>query len=179
MRQFKIITPDGVTISLDEEVAEELGILDLILKRVNKPVKPKPSPKVFRPILFVDGGCSGNGGPMKSRRMISVVADQFGKVLSEEKNNGGSNNIAEFIALKNAIKYAIEQGWKEVEIITDSMNNTHWFKKLKQGKQNDFAWVKKIKDEIDILKQKIEIDLIWRPREENRAGHYIEEQYNL
>ena len=60
--------------------------------------------------LYIDGGCSGN---MKKdyfkRSMVSVVVDKNNQVISEKKeNNGGSNNIAKFLALRDAVKWCIE-----------------------------------------------------------------------
>lgn len=138
-------------------------------------------------LLFVDGGCSGNDQKDLSKRtMVSVVTDQSGKVLSEIQNHGGSNNLAEFIALEAALRYALENKQRQVEIVTDSMTIVSWFNrddsKLKPkvlNKMNDPEWYSAVKAKIDELKQYIDVDLYQRPREENLAGHYIEEKYSL
>ena len=131
--------------------------------------------------LFIDGGCSGNGQrDLSKRKMVSVVSDHLGNVIIEEESVGGSNNIAEFIALKRSLEHAVHSQLKEVEIITDSRNNIAWFKGKKIGKKvNDFERTNKIKSEIDILKQKLNVNIVWKPREENLAGHYIESRYSL
>jgi ribonuclease HI len=135
--------------------------------------------------LFIDGGCTGNGQKDTNKRgMISVVADESGKVLVEEFNSGGSNNVAEFRALLLAMKYAASHNQKEVIIITDSKNNLAWFKRSKfSNKQlrkfSDPYQVLEVHSEIKQLEEVIEVYLKWKPREENLAGHYIEEKHNL
>lgn len=126
-------------------------------------------------VFYIDGGCLGNEQKYLSlRRMISVVADDKGNVLQEIKNDGGSNNIAEFIALKYALQYAINHGIGAIKIITDSKNNIAWFNGKKIGRKvNDYAQTKAIKDEIEILKTSVKIEIEWKDREENLAGHYI------
>lgn len=138
--------------------------------------------------LYIDGGCSGNKQPdMTKRTMISIVTDETGKVLVDKNNHGGSNNIAEFIALEDAIDYALKNKQKKVRIITDSQNNISWFnrddskhKSQKAIKRlNDPEWYQAIKERIDLLKQYIDIELEWVGREENLAGQYIENRYSL
>ena len=131
--------------------------------------------------LFIDGGCSGNDQKdMRKRRMISVVADERNNILIEEKSRGGSNNIAEFIALYEAIRYCVENKIENVEIITDSKNNLSWFNgQLKKRKQNNFEWILSIRNQIDRTRKQVNINLIWRPREENLAGRYIESKFKL
>ena len=52
-------------------------------------------------ILYADGGCSGNDQPdLSKRKMVAVVSDEHGTVLIEKHEHGGSNNIAELIAVK-------------------------------------------------------------------------------
>lgn len=130
--------------------------------------------------LYIDGGCTNNNQKnLNLRKMVSVVSDDKGNILIEKENVGGSNNIAEFIALKEAMLYCAKNDIKNVDVITDSRNNTCWFKRLKRKKQNDFDRVADIKKEIDILKQIVKINLIWQPRAGNLAGQYIENKFNL
>jgi len=131
-------------------------------------------------ILHIDGGCSGNKQKNYHKRsIISVVTDINGNVLIEKTEKGGSNNIAEFIALKEAVKYCVNHKIKQVEIITDSQNNINWLKRLKKKKQNNYELVAEIREEIVELSKFVDVDLIWKPREENIAGRYIENKYNL
>jgi len=78
-------------------------------------------------VLHVDGGCSGNGQRDLSRRsMIAVVTNDHGDVLFENTAAGGSNNIAELWAVKEALEWCVAHGIPAVEIRTDSRNNRSW-----------------------------------------------------
>lgn len=135
---------------------------------------------VFMKILYVDGGCSGNHlKDKKDTKMVSVVSDEQNNILSEEKNDGGSNNIAELIAVRNALSYCFKEGFLDVEIRTDSRNNFAWIYGRVGKKLVDRDRVFEIKKEIAYLIKRVKLKLVWIPREENIAGHYIEEKYSL
>ncbi len=133
-------------------------------------------------VLYIDGGCSGNGQKdLDKRRMIAVVADANGMLVNESHHHGGSNNIAELIALRDALRWCEGHGVREAEIYTDSENTRAWARpgsKTGQG-INDRPRVLALKDEIAFLRHAIRIDLIWLPREQNLAGHIIEGRYGL
>jgi len=69
-------------------------------------------------ILFFDGGCRGNPGPMA----IGAVLLENGKKVKEiSKNIGtGTNNIAEWKALIEGLKLAIAHDCQELEVRGDS-----------------------------------------------------------
>lgn len=69
-------------------------------------------------ILFFDGACRGNPGPMA----IGVVLLENGKKVKEvSKSIGmGTNNIAEWRALVEGLKIAIAHGCKKLEVRGDS-----------------------------------------------------------
>ena len=131
--------------------------------------------------LYIDGGCSNNGQKdISIRKMISVVTDDGGTVLTDIEGFGGSNNIAELIALREAIIWAIKNKLDEVQIISDSKNTLAWYRNgVKNKKINDYQRTVAILEEIKTLRKLIKIDLRWLPREDNLAGHYIENCYNL
>lgn len=132
-------------------------------------------------ILNTDGGCSGNGQKdLSKRKMIAVVTDEGGNVIIEKFQDGGSNNIAELLAVKEALVWCFNSGVKNVEIITDSRNNISWVWNKKVGKKiNDRAMVMNLKNTIDVLLRDIKLTLTWKPREENWAGIHIENKYQL
>jgi ribonuclease HI len=72
----------------------------------------------MRCILFFDGACRGNPGPMA----IGVVLMKNGKKLGElSKRLGiGTNNIAEWSALIEGLKLAMAHGCRELEVRGDS-----------------------------------------------------------
>jgi ribonuclease HI len=132
-------------------------------------------------VLYVDGGCSGNGQTdMSKRRMVSLVTDDTGDVLRDESREGGSNNIAELIAVHLALNWCESNGIREVTVLTDSMNNLAWVNGRKVGKHlNDRERVLRIRDGIAHLRERINLTLEWVPREQNKAGHVIERRYGL
>lgn len=132
-------------------------------------------------VLYVDGGCSGNDTKdMAARRMVMVVTDEVGHVLCERSGIGGSNNIAELEAVLDALNWCAQHGQRAVEIRTDSRNNLSWVNGRKVGKAiNDRGRVLALKATIQDLRSRVVFDLVWVPREENRAGHYIEGAYGL
>jgi ribonuclease HI len=69
-------------------------------------------------ILFFDGGCRGNPGPMA----IGAMLMENGKKVSEfSKNIGiGTNNIAEWKALIEGLKLARAHACEELEVRGDS-----------------------------------------------------------
>lgn len=130
-------------------------------------------------VLYTDGGCEGNDQPdIAKRRMIMVVVDDSGKVLFEETCEGGSNNIAELRAVRDALCWCERQQIASVEIRTDSRNNLAWVNGLKVGKRiNDREQVLVLREQIRSLRQTITCTLLWIPREQNKAGHYVEGVY--
>lgn len=131
--------------------------------------------------LYIDGGCSGNNQKdLSKRKMVSVVAYEDGEIISETHSSGGSNNIAELLACRDALNWAVGQGIKSVEIYTDSQNTISWFKKFTKSKKlNDKDLVRSIQEQIMLLKGEIDATINWIPREDNLAGHYIEQKYSL
>lgn len=132
-------------------------------------------------VLYVDGGCSGNEQrDMSKRRMIRVVTDEAGALISDYHVEGGSNNIAELAALHDALAWCAANGVKDVEVRTDSRNNLAWVDGTKVGKKiNDREAVLSLRYQIQLLRQSIRLRLTWVPREDNKAGHYIEGKYQL
>lgn len=132
-------------------------------------------------VLYVDGGCSGNDQrDLSLRQMVMVVTDHEGMVLSEAVDRGGSNNIAELRAVRNALLWCAASNVADVEIRTDSMNNLAWVLGKKVGKRlNDRETVLTLKAEIERLRQNVRLKLVWVGRDDNKAGHYIERKFAL
>ena len=132
--------------------------------------------------LYVDGGCSGNGQrDLNKRRMISVVTDEAGVVLKCSDYDGGSNNIAELQAVRDAIRWCGMMGITRATVMTDSKNNLAWTFGRSVGKTiNDRETVLAIKEEINAaFDAGFDLTLTWIPRDENLAGHYIERVHTL
>ena len=74
--------------------------------------------KMNRCVLFFDGACRGNPGPMG----IGAVLMENGKKVKEisKRLGKGTNNIAEWSALIEGLKMAKAHGCREVEVRGDS-----------------------------------------------------------
>jgi ribonuclease HI len=135
---------------------------------------------MIKTILYTDGGCSGNDQPDASKReMIAVVSDSNGNVLVEIQVHGGSNNIAELLAVKEALAWATEHGYEAIEIRTDSRNNLAWVAGRIGKRLNDRGTVLDLYASINRLRERVQVDLVWIPRDVNLAGQYIEARYGL
>jgi len=132
-------------------------------------------------VVYTDGGCSANGQlDMTKRRMVVVVANDAGSVLVHREDEGGSNNIAELWAVAEALEWAATQPAQPLEIRTDSKNNFSWTFGRTLGKDiNDRAAVEALQARIAEARKHVVFRLVWVPREENLAGHVIEERYGL
>jgi ribonuclease HI len=131
--------------------------------------------------IFTDGGCSNNDQlDQTKRRMVAVVTDSQGNVLVERvKSGSGSNNIAELWAIQLGMEWARQHGNHELHISTDSRNNLAWtFGKIGK-KLNDRSAVLALREQIDEFRLDIELELLWVPRKQNMAGHYIDRKDSL
>ena len=112
--------------------------------------------------------------------MIAAVSDERGIILIDKHQEGGSNNIAELLAVKEALLWCVTNKVGDVEIRTDSKNNLAWVLGKKVGKKiNDRDAVLALKTSIDACRSQFALSLKWIPREQNLAGHYIEQKYQL
>ncbi len=132
-------------------------------------------------ILYTDGGCSGNEQrDLSKRKMIAAVSDEHGTILIDKHQEGGSNNIAELLAVKEALEWCVANKIGDVEIRTDSTNNLAWVLGKKVGKKiNDRDAVLALKTSIDACRSQLNLFLKWIPRKHNLAGHYVEKKYQL
>lgn len=110
------------------------------------------------------------------RFMSSCVTDQKGKVLYYKTKEGGTNNIAEFLALKECIALASEAGEKEIVVLTDSNNNIHWFHKIGNSNKGNRAEAKEIKNIMSSYLWNMNVSVKWIPREQNLAGHFLSKE---
>jgi len=113
--------------------------------------------------------------------MLAVVTDRNGGVLVEHRPPlGGSNNIAELLAVTLALEWCLEHRVQVVEIKTDRQNNLAWAKCGTLGnKLNDRDAVLALQQRIAATRARVTFSLDWVPRERNIAGHYIERTYGV
>jgi ribonuclease HI len=109
--------------------------------------------------------------------MIFVVVDEFGNKLSERTEESGSNNIAELLALREALIWANENGHDQINVKTDSMNNLSWISGRIGFKLVDRKRVLRIYSEIVELRKTIDMQISWVSRDFNLAGIYLENKH--
>ena len=116
-------------------------------------------------IVYTDGACSGNPGPMG----IGVVVYKGGEVLQKvsEAAGEGTNNIAEYLAVKRGLEEAIQLGADAIEVRTDS-------RLIVQQLSGKFriktAHLREIKGEIDHLAEGLAVTYTWVEREKNKLA---------
>ena len=130
--------------------------------------------------IYTDGGCEGNGQrDLAQRHMRSVARLDTGEIIADEHTDGGSNNIAELRAVCLALRWAREQGLREIQIRTDSQVILVWLRGKRLGTHlNDRTMVETLRAEVAGLSVDMRLILAWIPREDNIAGHYIESRYS-
>ncbi len=116
-------------------------------------------------LIYTDGACSGNPGPMG----IGIAIYKGGKILKEisEAIGEGTNNIAEYIAVRTALEAGITLGADAIEIRTDSRLVVQQLSgkfRIKSPK------LREIKKEIDDLSDGLAITYTWIPREKNSVA---------
>jgi ribonuclease HI len=142
--------------------------------------------KNWNKILFVDGGCSGNSQrDLRKRNMVMVVCNRKGVPLVEKTEIGGSNNIAEFLAILEAVKINCHFQRSSL-ILSDSKIALGWASLAKKGKVPGSRRLQAMNDPqkvLDLFKEffKIyvpQIKFSYIPRHKNLAGIYIENKYS-
>ena len=116
-------------------------------------------------IIYTDGACSGNPGPMG----IGVALVKDGKILDtiSKKIGDGTNNIAEYTAVLEGIKRAKELGETDFMIRSDSLllvkqlNGEYRIKQLH---------LKELKGKIDKEIKNLHVEVEYIPREENKEA---------
>ncbi len=122
-------------------------------------------------VYHTDGYCSKNGS---SSSIGGFTVFKNGELLmtKELEKRGVTSNECELEALAAAIFLAED----ESEIVTDSNVVVYWTRSGKPKARMDLAPL------ANTLKRMIaekKLDVYWAPREENQAGIYNEESYNL
>jgi len=122
-------------------------------------------------IIYTDGACSGNPGPMgvgiaiyEGEKLLKKVSRPIGK---------GTNNIAEYTAVKLAIEEAKAMGAKGVEIRTDSRLIVHQLRGEFRIKAHH---LRVLKGEIDLLAKDMEVHYVWVGREQNSIADKLSKE---
>lgn len=125
--------------------------------------------------LYTDGSCPRNIETcIQLMPMLAIVTDVKGNLLSKAFYSGGTSNIAELLAVRDALKWASGNNVSELHIHTDSRNTLAWVAGRIGMKIADRPQVIGIHKEIVDLRRTINMTIEWVPRERNIAGIYIE-----
>lgn len=122
-------------------------------------------------IIYTDGACSGNPGPMgigiaiyDGEKLIKKISKPIGK---------GTNNIAEYTAVKVALEEARAMGAKGVEIRTDS-------RLVVQQLRGEFRikahHLRELKGEIGFISKDMEVHYVWVEREKNSIADKLSKE---
>lgn len=113
-------------------------------------------------IVYTDGACSGNPGPMG----IGFVILQDGKeIFKQSKAIGkGTNNIAEYSAVIEGVKKAVALGAKGIVVRSDSQLLIRQLNGQYRIKQ---PHLRELKSELETLTKNLVIQFEHVPREEN------------
>ena len=133
-------------------------------------------------IIYSDGGCKGNNRKeISERRMVICIVDDQIRNHSQVRGAtkpGGSNNIAELLAVWEAICYAFKREYKNLLLRVDSQVVFHWIEnETIKGKVNDIEFTTMILNKIVKMKtwfDKFEIQVV--PRGINKAGIILEKK---
>lgn len=116
-------------------------------------------------IVYSDGACSGNPGPMG----IGFVIFQDGKELFKfSKSIGeGTNNVAEYSAVIEGIKKALLLGATGLVVRSDSQLLVRQLNGQYRIKQ---PHLRELKSELQTITKDIEVQFEYIPREENEIA---------
>lgn len=123
-------------------------------------------------IVYTDGACSGNPGPMG----IGVVIFNDGQeIFKISKNIGeGTNNIAEYSAVIEGVKKAIDLGAKGILVRSDSQLLVRQLNGQYRIKEPHLRELKR--DLENLLAEEFEVNFEYIPREENKIADKLSKQ---
>lgn len=142
--------------------------------------EPKDLPEVK---LYCDAGTANNGQKGRQRTIV-VITDETGKVVFEKQIGDYSNNEGEILGIIACLR-DFTSG-KPVLVQSDSQVATNWANRgwtqknensLKKGKLTERH--KKFITMAHELLIKTDSVVAWILRDQNLAGHYIEEKFKL
>lgn len=144
-------------------------------------------------IIYTDGSYKTSQQNENSKEVEVVSAFYTKEKTTIEKikikrspNLKQYSNLAEWIAIRMAVDYAIENGEEKLLIKTDSRVCCSWFRSVgygeyrnkKNGKKREFATKnhQEVFDYLIEMNKEIDIELEWVPRDKNIIGVILEEE---
>ena len=132
--------------------------------------------------VYVDAGTKNNGKRGFQVTTICVMSETQ-EVLFEKKIGDYTNNEGEILAIIAALKNVHPEESKE--IYSDSQIAVNWTirgtgkKRNKKGKKRLSERLLNFIDMANMLLSLSSSTIIWTPRENNKAGWYLEEKYKI
>ncbi len=117
-------------------------------------------------IIYTDGACSGNPGPMGIGYVIYIEDKEI--FTFSKKLGNGTNNIAEYTAILEGVKKAIEIGATGIVVRSDSLLVV---KQLSGHYRIKEPHLRDLKSQIDAIIKDINISYEHIPREENSVAN--------
>lgn len=122
--------------------------------------------------LYVDGGCYRNGEPDQAAR-IAVATDD--DVLLHQEIGNHTSNEAEFYALIAGLEIIKKSGYKKgITVFSDSRMAVKMSLGSYQSRTPELIVLKNIVQKMLKQEELQNVSLVWMPRSENKAGHYLE-----
>lgn len=123
-----------------------------------------------RVVLYTDGGCSGNPGPMGSG-VVAIVPGTANPILAAFPEGHGTNNIAEYMGLIRGLDIIDKYNFKDVLILSDSNLMVKQVNKIYNCKDKNLkALLHKVNIKLEEFKNKgYNIIIDYTPREFNPA----------
>lgn len=123
--------------------------------------------------FYADGATKNNGQFGCQRSYLSVLDDNE-KILADEYIGDTTNNQAEVLAVLAALKHIARHKIKNAEILSDSQLIV---KALNYEREIKSELLKYYLIHARHLLQSTESSISWVPREENKAGWFLERKY--
>ncbi len=120
---------------------------------------------------FHTDGYTLNGNPSKIGGGFTVFKNGNLLISNPVQKENFTNNEAELLAIQHA---CVEAGMGDT-IVIDSQVIACWVRDGRSKVRPDLNWICK---QCQGLIQKKLLKVVWKPREENFAGHYNEREFN-
>lgn len=106
--------------------AEEARLITAIAAHIDDHINYEAIPEIVTDSIAVDGACAGNPGMMEYRGVDVMTGAELFHVGPLP---GGTNNIAEYLALVHAIAWLQQRGLDRMTIYTDSVTGLSWLRR--------------------------------------------------
>lgn len=116
------------TVAFRGNPKDHVGLIAAIARHQAEAVNYDAIPEIRQNALAVDAACSGNPGPAEYRGVFVANGQE---VFRMGPFAGGTNNIAEFIALVHGLAWLEKIGRPDIPVYTDSLTARAWLRNRK------------------------------------------------